>query len=127
MGAEHLVSHRFVRRVERTKVLVHLVDVSSASGRDAVQDFDTLLEELRLFDEKVAAKPQIVAANKIDALDDPSRLTRLEQRVRTLDLPFHQISGVTGEGIDDLLEAAWRQIAAWREAPAETALASPDA
>ena len=83
-----------------------------------------ILDELRLFDEKVAAKPQIVAANKIDALDDPSRLTRLEQRVRTLDLPFHQISGVTGEGIDDLLEAAWRQIAAWREAPAETALTS---
>ncbi len=123
----HGLGHRFLRHVERTKVLVHLVDVSSASGRDAVQDFDTLLEELRLFDEKVAAKPQIVAANKIDALDDPSRLTRLEQRVRTLDLPFHRISGVTGEGIDDLLEAAWRQIAAWREAVAETALASPDA
>ncbi len=125
--AGHGLGHRFLRHVERTKVLVHLVDVSSASGRDAVQDFDMILDELRLFDEKVAAKPQIVAANKIDALDDPSRLTRLDQRVRTLDLPFHRISGVTGEGIDDLLEAAWRRIAAVREAVAEAALASRDA
>ena len=125
--AGHGLGHRFLRHVERTKVLVHLVDVSSASGRDAVQDFDMILDELRLFDEKVASKPQIVAANKIDALDDPTRLTRLEERVRALDLPLHRISGVTGEGIDDLLEAAWRQIAAVREAAAETALASPDA
>ena len=86
-----------------------------------------ILDELRLFDEKVAAKPQIVAANKMDALDDPSRVTRLEERARALGLPFHRISGATGEGIDDLLEAAWRQIAAVREAAAETALASPDA
>ena len=125
--AGHGLGHRFLRHIERTKVLIHLVDVSGASGRDPVQDFDTILEELRLFDQKVAAKPQIVAANKIDALDDPSRLMRLERRVRTLELPFHRISGVTGEGIDDLLEAAWRRIAAVREAVAEAALASRDA
>jgi GTP-binding protein len=107
---------RFLRHVERTKVLVHLVDVSSASGRDPVEDFDTIVEELRLFDPKVAAKPQIVAANKLDALDDRSRLTRLEKHVKKLGLPIHRISGVTGEGVDALLEAAWRQIAAVREA-----------
>ena len=123
----HGLGHRFLRHVERTKVLIHLVDVSSSSGRDAVEDFDTILEELRLFNAEVAAKPHIVVANKIDALDDPSRLTRLEQRVRAFDLPFHRISGVTGDGIDDLLEATWRQIAAVREAAAEPALASPDA
>ena len=67
----HGLGHRFLRHIERTKVLVHLVDVSGASGRDPVEDFDTIIEELRLFDPKVAAKPQIVAANKIDALDDP--------------------------------------------------------
>jgi GTP-binding protein len=118
---------RFLRHIERTKVLIHLVDVSGASGRDPVQDFDTILDELRLFDPKVAAKPQIVAANKIDAIDDPSRLTRLERHVRTLELPFHRTSGVTGEGIDDLIEAAWRQIAAVRETAADAALASRDA
>jgi GTP-binding protein len=107
---------RFLRHIERTKVLIHLVDVSSGSGRDPVEDFDTIVEELRLFDPKVAAKPQIVAANKIDALDDRSRLTRLEKHVKKLGLPLHRISGVTGEGVDELLEAAWRQIAAVREA-----------
>jgi GTP-binding protein len=109
---------RFLRHIERTKVLIHVVDVSSASGRDPVDDFDVIVEELRLFDERVAAKPQIVAANKIDALDDRSRLTRLEKHVKQLGLPVHRISGVTGEGVDDLLEAAWRQIAAVRDTAA---------
>ena len=85
------------------------------------------MEELRRFDAKVAAKPQIVVANKIDALDEPSRAARLEQHVKKLDMPFHRISGVTGAGIDRLLEAAWRQIAAVRSADDEAALASRDA
>jgi GTP-binding protein len=107
---------RFLRHIERTKVLIHLVDVSGASGRDPVQDFDVIREELRLFDPKVASKPQIVAGNKIDALDDPERIERLEEHVKTLGLPFHRISGVTGEGVGELLEAVWRQIAAVRAA-----------
>ena len=122
--AGHGLGDRFLKHIERTKVLIHLVDVSSASGRDPVEDFDTIMEELRLFSPAVAAKPQIVAANKMDALDDPSRLERLERHVRSLDLPFHRISGVTGEGIDALLEAAWRQIAAVRAAAAEAELAA---
>jgi len=111
----HGLGDRFLRHIERTKVLIHLVDVSGASGRDPVEDFNTIIEELRLFDPRVAAKPQIVAANKIDALDDPSRLKRLEAHVKKQKLPFHRISGVTGAGIDELLQAVWRQIAAVRE------------
>jgi GTPase len=106
------LGHQFLRHIERTKVLLHLVDVSGASGRDPAADFETINEELRLFDPAVAAKPQIVAANKIDALDDPERLKALERRVKKARLPFFRISGVTGEGIDALLEAAWREIAA---------------
>ena len=120
----HGLGDRFLKHIERTKVLIHLVDVSGSSGRDPVEDFDTIMEELRLFSPAVAAKPQIVAANKMDALDDPSRLERLEQHVRALELPFHRISGATGEGIDKLLEAAWRQIAAVRTAAAEDLLAA---
>jgi GTP-binding protein len=107
---------RFLRHIERTKVLVHLVDVSNASGRDPVEDFDTIQEELRLFNPDVAAKPQIVAANKLDALDEPDRLARLESHVRTIGLPLLRISGVSGEGIDELLEAMWREVAAGRAA-----------
>src|SRR5213075_2910867 len=63
------LGHQFLRHLERTKVLVHLVDVSGASGRDPVEDLDVLRRELELFQPTLAAKPQIVAANKIDALD----------------------------------------------------------
>jgi GTP-binding protein len=117
--AGHGLGDRFLRHVERTKVLLHIVDVSSASGREPVQDFDIIQEELRLFDPALAAKPQIVAANKIDALDDPARLDRLERHVRQIDLPLHRISGVTGAGVDALLEAAWRQIVAVRSVEIE--------
>ncbi len=113
----HGLGHQFLRHIERTKVLIHLVDVSSASGRDPVDDFNTVQDELRLFDATLAAKPQIVAANKMDALDDPDRLARLEAHVASLQMPFFQISGVTGEGVDRLLEAAWREVAAVKPAP----------
>ena len=119
------LGYQFLRHVERTKVLIHLVDVSSASGRDPVHDFATIVEELRLFDPKVAAKPQLVAANKMDALDDPSRLERLEEHVKKAGLPLFRISGVTGEGVDRLLEAAWRQIAAVRQTQVEEPDAEP--
>jgi GTP-binding protein len=107
----HGLGDRFLRHVERTKVLVHLVDVSAASGRDPVEDFDTIQEELRRFDPRLAAKPQIVAANKIDALDDPGALERLTRHVRARQLPLIPISGVRGDGLQELMEAAWREIA----------------
>src|SRR5689334_4190718 len=77
----HGLGDKFLRHIERTKVLVHLVDVSGASGRDPVQDFDTIVNELRLFDARVAAKPMLVAATKMDALDDPARVEALERHV----------------------------------------------
>ena len=113
----HGLGDQFLRHIDRTKVLVHLVDVSGASGRDPVEDFETIREELRLFSGQVAAKPQIVAANKMDAVVDPEPLARLERHVRQQELPFHRISGVTGEGVDALLEAAWREIVAVRTQP----------
>ena len=108
----HGLGDRFLRHIERTQVLVHVIDVSGASGRDPVHDFDVITHELRQFDPGVAAKRQIVAANKMDALDDASRLERLEQHALAHRLPFHRISAATGEGVDDLLEAVWHQLAA---------------
>ena len=103
----HGLGDRFLRHVERTKVLVHLVDVSGASAREPVEDFEIIRHELRQFNPEVAAKPQIVVANKIDALDDPARLATLKQQVTDLGLPFHAVSGVTGEGLPALLEMVW--------------------
>jgi GTP-binding protein len=106
----HGLGDRFLRHIERTKVLVHLVDVSGASGRDPVNDFDVIQQELRMFSEAVAAKPQLVAANKIDALDDRSRLQALRDHAEGLGYPFHAISGVTGDGLPGLLEAMWQRV-----------------
>ena len=106
--AGHGLGHRFLRHVERTKVLIHLVDVSSLFGRDPVDDFETIMDELRRFDPRVAAKPQIAAATKIDALDEPARLARLERHMDARHVSLYPISAVTGEGVAALLEAAWR-------------------
>src|SRR5687768_7527466 len=83
--AGHGLGHRFLSHLERTKVLVHLVDVSSASGREPVEDYDVIMRELELFPgrdasgEQLADKPMVVAANKIDGLDDPGGLERLRE------------------------------------------------
>jgi len=112
----HGLGDQFLRHVERTKVLVHLVDVSGASGRDPEKDFETIEEELRRFGHGLAGKPQIVAASKIDALGDRDGLARLERRVRGMGRPLLHVSGVTGAGLPELLEAAWHQVAAARAA-----------
>src|SRR6476661_4522761 len=107
------LGHQFLRHLERTKVLIHLVDVSGASGRDPVEDLDTVRRELELFQPSLAAKPQIVAANKIDALGShrAEAVGALQRRAAQLDLPFLQVSGATGEGVPELLEAMWRRLA----------------
>ena len=121
------LGHRFLRHLERTKVLVHLVDVSSASGRDPAEDLDTVRRELELFQPSLAAKPQIVAANKMDAVDDQSRVTALARRASALNLPFFRISGVTGAGLPTLLEVMWQHVAAERESTAPLKTASSPA
>jgi len=113
------LGHQFLRHLERTKVLVHLVDISSATGRDPVEDFETVRRELELFDPAFASKPQIVAANKIDAADDDDRVKNLEKRAKKLRLPFYRISGVTGHGVPALLEAMWTHLAAAQQRDAE--------
>jgi len=126
----HGLGHQFLRHIERTKVLVHLVDVSGASGREPVEDFDTIVEELQRFSPAVAAKPQIVVATKMDAVDDPARVKALERHVKKQKVPLLKISGVTGEGLDALLEAAWDRIASGRitavPVEADTTDESPD-
>ena len=107
----HGLGHRFLSHLERTKVLVHLVDVSSASGRDPVEDFDVIMKELALFPGRDAAgeqlqdKPMLVVANKIDALDEPERLAQLRTHVESRNLPFFAVSAATGEGVP----ACWRR------------------
>jgi len=111
----HGLGDRFLKHLERTKVLIHVIDVSGMSAREPEADLDVLRHELSRFNEDLANKPQLVAANKIDALTDESSIAPLEARAKALGLPFFRISAVTGAGLDRLLEAAWPLIRAARE------------
>jgi len=96
---------RFLRHIERTKLLLHLVDVSSASGRDAVSDYETVNRELASYNQELATRPQFVVATKIDALDDPERLESVKQSALKDTKPFFAISSATGEGVRELINA----------------------
>jgi len=93
---------QFLRHIERTRVLAHLVDVSDASGRpDPVEDFKVINNELASFGNGLAEKPMIVVATKLDAAN-PDKLKKLSSYVKRRKLEFHAISAVTGRGIDEL-------------------------
>ena len=96
---------RFLRHIERTKLLLHLVDVSSASGRDVVQDYMTVNRELRAYKSELATRPQIVVATKIDALDEPARLEELRKKATADGWPFFEISSVANKGTKELVAA----------------------
>ena len=89
----------FLRHVERTKLLAHVIDVSS-TGRDPVDDFVTISREIELYNADLLGKPQVVAASKMDAVDDPARVERLREFCDDRGLQMFEISAVTGYGID---------------------------
>ena len=99
------VGDRFLRHIERTKLLLHLVDVSSVSGRDAATDYETVNRELASYNEELATRPQFVIATKIDALDEPERLESLKQKAIEDQKPFFAISSATGSGVRELMNA----------------------
>lgn len=115
----HGLGMKFLAHLERTKVLVHVIDVSSFSGRDPVDDFEIIRKELQEFvgtgedvAEALASKPQIAAANKIDAMDDPARLEKLKKHLKKKKIAMYPISAVTGEGLPALIEAMWTAVKA---------------
>ncbi|MFQ5877275.1 MAG: GTPase ObgE [Acidobacteriota bacterium] len=119
---------KFLRHIERTRTLIHLIDVSEASGRDPLRDREVIDGELAAFSPGLAVKPQVVAANKIDALSDRGRLRALEARCAASGVAFFAISAVSGEGVRALLEGVWASIERRAEAPergAATSTAGP--
>jgi GTPase len=104
------LGHRFLRHVERTKLILHLVDVSSLSGRDPVEDYEIINRELSKYDEELGSRPQIVVATKIDALDEPDRLEALKKRAKKDGKPFFAISSVANDGVKPLVDAVSRRI-----------------
>lgn len=108
---------RFLRHVERTRLLIHLID-GAAAERDPVDDYHVILRELQSFSPALAAKPMLLVASRIDAADDSRRLEMLRRFCRENGLPLHEISAVTGEGVEHLRRAAWHALNA---APPEVA------
>ena len=105
---------QFLKHIERTSVIVHLVDVSDASDRpDPVADYKVITEELKSFDPALAAKPTILVAAKIDVAN-PDKLKKLAAMAKRRKLPFYKISAVTGEGVEALKYAIAEMVAAHR-------------
>lgn len=97
----------FLRHVERTKVLIHILDAAGSEGRDPFDDFNIINNELSLYSPKLLQKKQIVAANKIDLIQDPKVLDDLRSKIEAKGYEFFPISTLTGEGIRPLLESVW--------------------
>jgi GTP-binding protein len=92
---------QFLKHIERTKLLVHLVDMSE-TGRDPGHDFETLMTELESFNEDLARKPMIVLASKMDVAQDPEKVDAVRALAEARGLAFYEISSATGQGIEAL-------------------------
>ena len=97
------LGHDFLRHIERTKVLVHVVDAAATEGRDPVEDIKTIMNELKSYDESLLDRPQLIAANKIDAIYDEENNEVERIRKAFPDIKVFPISGVSGKGIQELL------------------------
>ena len=94
---------KFLRHIERTRVLLHLVDCSGLNGRKSVDDFNKINSELEKYSDKLINKKQIVVATKMDVVQDDTNLKELEKVVKEKNLDFYKISSATGEGLDELM------------------------
>ena len=101
---------KFLKHIERTKVLIHVVDISGSEGRDPVEDYDKIIEELRAFDPILLEKPQIIAANKADIIFDEDKAEEFMNYMNKLGRKVFKISAATGQGIQELLNAALYEI-----------------
>ena len=98
------LGHEFLRHIERTRVLIHIVDAASTEGRDPVADIYAINKELEAYNEEIAARPQVIAANKIDALgDNEEPIQRLKDEFEPKGIKVFPISAVAGKGLKELL------------------------
>ena len=95
---------QFLRHVERTRLLLHFIDVSGQEGRDPIEDYKTINEELAKYSEKLVKRKQILVATKIDSMQDDTNLKKLEELAKKEKLELFKISSVTGEGVEQLID-----------------------
>ena len=94
---------QFLRHIERTRLLLHVIDVAGTEGRNPVDDFNKVNEELKNYSEKLSKRKQIIVANKVDALQDEENMKALEKVAKENNLEIYKISAATGEGVNDLM------------------------
>ncbi len=109
----------FLRHIERTKMLIHVVDVSGAEGRDMIEDFEKINEEIRQYSPKLAQRPQIVAANKIDNILYPEKYEEFLAYVKEKGYEVYPISAAGRQGLEELLKAVMKKVIELRELPEE--------
>jgi len=97
---------QFLRHVERTKLLIHVLDASGSEGRDPIEDFDAINQELKAYNEKLASRQQIIALNKSDLVNDEAELKALQETFKERGFESFVISAATRQGIDALLSRA---------------------
>ena len=95
---------QFLKHIERTRLLLHVIDVSGSEGRKPVEDFNIINEELKKYSEKLSKRKQIIVANKIDSMQDENLYKDLEQMAKERKIEIYKISAVTGDGIPELLK-----------------------
>lgn len=104
------LGHEFLRHLERTRVLLHLLSYDPTPGRSPLKDLQVLEGELRRYGEMFAGRPRLVAINKIDTPESAKMVRRLAAKLKERNIPLFAISAATGEGVDRLLEALWRRV-----------------
>ena len=97
------LGHEFLRHIERTRLLLHVVDVSGIEGRNPTEDFNTINEELFSYNQDLAKRPQIIAANKVDIMTDPEPYEEFKALAKEKDIKLFEISAATGEGVRELV------------------------
>ncbi len=121
------LGHEFLRHVQRTKVLVHVLDASGGlEGRDPLEDFHTINDEIAAFDDRMAAEPMLVALNKVDVSEARDNLPRLRSVIEGEGFRVFPISAATGEGVPELFAAVGGQLQMLAEADAEARKAESD-
>jgi GTP-binding protein len=104
------LGHDFLRHIDRCRLIVHVVDVSGCEGRDPVEDFITINQELRQYSPELADRPMIVAANKVDILQEEDNLTRLREYTDSLGLPLYEMSAATHRGTKELMRVVYDRL-----------------
>ncbi|EPY12810.1 MULTISPECIES: GTPase ObgE [Paenibacillus] len=123
------LGHEFLRHVERTRIIVHVVDMAGMEGRDPFDDWVKINEELKLYNEKLSERPQIIAANKMDMPEAEENLAVFREKVREMtgsDIEIMPISSLTRQGIQELLYRAMELLEQLPDAPEVEAVAEVD-